>query len=163
MTEHAQNDPLPESLAALAKLLDKHASGTGRITPRPRGLRLSPETRSILEAGVTEAENVGREAVLVEELLIFGNGCYAVGRHEEASESYLTILNDQPSNAEARFNLGLTYLRLRSPQDAVREFTNLLVQQPLLAEAFYQRGNGNDDLGETDQALADYSRAIELS
>ena len=69
---------------------------------------------------MTEAENVGREAVLVEELLIFGNGCYAVGRHEEASESYLTILNDQPSNVEARFNLGLTYLRLLRPPDAVR-------------------------------------------
>jgi tetratricopeptide (TPR) repeat protein len=149
-------------LAALSALLEQYATGTGRINPRPRGARLSEEIRATLEDAVAALENASGELVSPGELLVFGNGCYAIGRHADASEAYLSILANEPSNANARFNLGLAYLRLRSPQDAVREFTDLLVQQPLLAEAFYQRGNGNDDLGQTDRAIADYERAIEL-
>ncbi|MEE3166068.1 MAG: tetratricopeptide repeat protein, partial [Chloroflexota bacterium] len=162
MTDHAQNRGHSNSLADLSALLEQYATGTGRITPRPRGARLSEEIRATLEDAVAALENTFGELVSPEELFIFGNGCYAIGRHADASEAYMSILADEPSNADARFNLGLAYLRLRSPQDAVREFTDLLVQQPLLAEAFYQRGNGNDDLGQTDRAIADYGRAIEL-
>ena len=130
LTEHAQDRPPSESLAALARLLDQHATGAGRITPRPRGSRLSPDIRALLEEEVAVAEG----AVEAGASLIFGNGCYAVGRHADASRVYLAVLEKEPSNADARFNLGLAYLRLRSPEDAVREFTGVLVQDPLLAE-----------------------------
>ena len=162
MTDHTQDIPHPESLAALASLLDQYATGSGRITPRPRGARLSEDVRTMLADAIAAVESAASSAGPAADLLVYGNGCYAVGRHADASGVYLSILEDEPSNAEARFNLGLAYLRLRSPEDAVREFTGLLVQEPLLAEAFYQRGNGNDDLGQTERALADYERAIEL-
>ncbi|GIS94224.1 MAG: hypothetical protein CM1200mP22_14610 [Dehalococcoidia bacterium] len=163
MEEHVQNKPLPESLSVLAELLEQYASGSGRITPRPRGTRLHPETISVLETALATAEVIGKVSKRPEELMVFGNGCYAAGRYEDAANAFLTILHSEPSVSDARFNLGLTYLRLRRPEDAVREFTNLLVQQPWLAEAFYQRGNGNDDIGNIEQALADYTRAIELA
>ena len=105
---------------------------------------------------LTSAEIDGNE-------LVYGNACYALGRHENASEVYRTLLDREPANVDARFNLGLAYLRLRQPDEAVREFTETLVRSPQLAEAYYQRGNAHDDLGEFERALSDYQRAIDLS
>ena len=164
MTEHAQDETSPEvpgSLTALAMLLEQHATGLGRITPRPRGARLGPDVRAMLEEAVTAVESSSKDGVMAEESLVYGNGCYAIGRHADASDVYLAILEKEPSNADARFNLGLTYLRLRNPEDAVREFTDLLVREPFLSEAYYHRGNGHDDLGQVERALEDYGQAIE--
>ena len=160
MSDCARDDSQLESLRILSSLLDRFASGSGRITPRVRGSRLDSDVLLKLEKAVAAVEMVGKSLASPNNLMIFGNGCYAIGRHEDASSAYLKILKDEPANADARFNLGLAYLRLRRPEDAVREFTDLLVQQPMMPEAFYQRGNGNDDLGELDQALADYSLSL---
>ena len=134
MTEHAQDGLASEKLAALAKLLDQHATGLGRITPRPRGARLSPEIRELLEEAVAAVANSLQGSVEgsldTAGSLVYGNGCYAIGRHADAAEVYSAVLEREPSHADARFNLGLVYLRLKIPEYAVREFTELLVRSP---------------------------------
>ena len=72
---------------------------------------------------------------------------------EDAIAVYDRLLDADPSNAAARFNAGLAYLRLREPADAVREFSLLLRQDLTVAEAWYQRGNAYDDVGEGELAL----------
>ena len=126
LPDHAQGCSLSGNLADLASLLDRFASGSGRITPRVRGSRLGADVRAKLEEAVETVEASSDSTLSSDDLLVFGNGCYAVGRHEDASRAYLTILKDEPDNSDARFNLGLAYLRLRNPEDAVREFTDLL-------------------------------------
>ena len=83
----------------------------------------------MLADALAEVESTANGAGQAIDLLVYGNGCYAAGRHADASDVYLSILQDEPSNADARFNLGLAFLRLRSPENAVREFTDLLVQE----------------------------------
>ena len=73
-----------------------------------------------LAAAETAFKDCGDSPPTQGEMLVLANGCYAVGRHSEASDIYQSILEDEPSNADARFNLGLAYLRLGSPEDAVR-------------------------------------------
>ncbi|MCH8831213.1 MAG: tetratricopeptide repeat protein, partial [Chloroflexi bacterium] len=45
--------------------------------------------------------------------LVYGNGCFAVGRYSDAAAVYQGILTLQPDDLDARFNLGLTHLRLK--------------------------------------------------
>ena len=85
--------------------------------------------------------------------LLYGNGCFAVGRYVEASEAFQKALFAEPDDPDARFNLGLSYLRLGRPQEAVSELNAVLEREPLLAEAYYQRGNAYDDLRQRDQAV----------
>ena len=120
LTDRVQDDPHPESLAALARLLEQYSTGSGRITPRPRGSRLSPDVRAILEDALAAVESAANGAIPLGGLLVYGNGCYAVGRHADASNVYLSILENEPANAEARFNLGLAHLA-RGNVDRARE------------------------------------------
>ena len=85
-----------------------------------RGSRLDSDVLLKLEKAVAAVEMVGKSLASPNNLMIFGNGCYAIGRHEDASSAYLKILKDEPANADARFNLVLSYLRLRRPEDSVR-------------------------------------------
>ena len=147
------------SIETLASLLEQFSIGAGRITPGPRGFRLSEEDRILLARAVDSLTNEEIEGAL----LTYGNACFALRRHHDAVSAYRSVLGSEPASIEARFNLGLSQLRLRQPEQAVKEFTETLVRSPQMAEAYYQRGNAYDDLGDVEQALADYSRAIDLA
>jgi len=139
LTDHTQDIPHPESLAALASLLDQYATGSGRITPRPRGARLSEDVRTMLADAIAAVESAASSAGPAADLLVYGNGCYAVGRHADASGVYLSILEDEPSNAEARFNLGLAYLRIITfilVIAAVVQFTEIAIRR--MSPVLYQ-------------------------
>ena len=147
------------TIETLTSLLEEFSIGAGRITPGPRGFRLSEENRLLLAKTVDSLSNEEIQGAM----LTYGNACYALGRHHDAVSAYRTVLGREPVSIEARFNLGLSQLRLRQPEQAVKEFTEALVRSPQLAEAYYQRGNAYDDLGDVEQALSDYSRAIDLA
>ena len=143
-------------LERLSALLAENGVGLGRLTPRPRGGRLSGQVREELERLLAGLETAGA----TETRLLYGNGCFAVNRYAEAGEVYQGILEKEPAHLDARFNLGLAYLRSKRLDEAARQFTAVIERDPTLAEAHYQRGNVHDDLGEHDLALSDYSRAI---
>ena len=100
------------AIKTVASLLEAFSVGVGRITPGPRGSRLSGEPRLLLETAL--------ESVTPDDMdgdpLVYGNACYALGRHDDASNAYRELLARDPANIEARFNLGLTQLRLRQPR-----------------------------------------------
>ena len=143
-------------LDRLSALLAENGVGLGRLTPRPRGGRLSPEAREELEhllAGLEAGE-------AIEASMLYGNGCFAVNRYDQASTVYQRILESEPHHQDVRFNLGLAYLRSKRLEEAARQFTAVIDLNSTLAEAYYQRGNVHHDLGENDLALSDYGHAI---
>ena len=145
----------------LIVLLQNNSIGVTYLTPLPRGGRLRGEAARQIEQtleGLEAATPLGEEALAD---LIFGNGCFAVGRYDVAARVYSRILQEEPDNPAARFNLGLAHLRLKDPARAVTELTVVLEQEPEMAEALYQRGNAYDDLGNPEWAVADYAAAIE--
>ena len=151
--------PRESLLAELAGFLADNGIGLTMLTPRPRGRGLGDGTRDQLQRVLAELE----ASAPAPADLVYGNGCFAVGRYLDATAVYRRILETRPDDSAARFNLGLTLLRERRHREAVDELTSLLAREPQMAEAHYQRGNGNDDLGDHELALGDYARAIELN
>ena len=149
-------DKATELLAQLSGLLAENGIGLERLTPRPRGGRLSGESQQAVERVLDTVESSQASKTN----LVYGNGCFAVGRYVEAAAVYERIAVGQTNCLEAGFNLGLAYLRLRKAKEATAEFTQVIDKDPSLAEAYYQRGNAHDDLGEPDLALTDYGHAI---
>ena len=85
------NDPVQDGLLGrLAGLLEWQGLGTAALTPRPRGGRLhgedAEEVASLLEQ--LAQSDAGLPAGSRPRSLIFGNGCFAIGRYAEALAVY---------------------------------------------------------------------------
>jgi len=94
--------------------------------------------------------------------LIFGNGCFAIGRYDEALAVYQSLADALPGDFAVHFNLGVTCLRRRQPEAAMRALTVALELDAFSPPAYYQRGNARDDMGDGAGALEDYATAIGL-
>ena len=153
-----------ELLSRLAGKLEWHGLGTGVLTPRPRGGRLHGEDAAavaeLLDALATMDDGIptGRSP----HSLMFGNGCFAIGRYPEALAVYQALAGTCPDDFAVHFNLGVTSLRRRRAEDADRSLTMALALDAAYAPAYYQRGNARDDLGDPAGALDDYATAIGL-
>ncbi len=79
-------------LAELGELLIENSIGTARLTPRPRGGRLTGEPRRALEQALASFEDSTTSLAF----LVYGNGCFAVGRYADAAAVYQAILESQP-------------------------------------------------------------------
>ena len=151
-----------ELTGRLVSLLQDYSIGLTYITPGPRGGGLTGLAQERLEEILAALDGVPN----VRQDLVYANGCFFVGRYVKSAAVYSSLLESEPRDQVARFNLGLCYVRLKQPQDAVLEFTQVIKQviqvKPLLTQAHYQRGNVHDDLGEPELALIDYEMAISL-
>ena len=108
------NDPVQDGLLGkLAGLLEWQGLGTAALTPRPRGGRLhgedAEEVASLLEQ--LAQSDAGLPAGNRPRSLIFGNGCFAIGRYAEALSVYQALAGERPNDFAVHFNLGVTYLR----------------------------------------------------
>ncbi|MCY3690401.1 MAG: tetratricopeptide repeat protein, partial [Chloroflexi bacterium] len=165
MNERNNDSAVDKLLGRLAGLLEWQGLGTAALTPRPRGGRLhgadAEEVASLLEElAAADAElPAGRRP----RSLIFGNGCFAIGRYAEALTVYQALVGERPNDFAVHFNLGVTFLRRRQPEEAVRVLTRALELDAFSAPAYYQRGNARDDMGDGDGALDDYATAIGLN
>ena len=153
-----------ELLRRLAELLEWHDLGTGVLTPRPRGGRLQGEDAAAVAAVLDElaAVDEGLPSGRSPRSLIFGNGCFAIGRYPEALAVYQALAGTRPDDFAVQFNLGVTCLRRRRPDDACKAFTTALALDDAYAPAYYQRGNARDDTGDVEGALEDYATAVRL-
>ena len=77
-----------ELLAQLSALLTENGIGVGRLTPRPRGGRLSGEPQQEVERTLDALKADGP----ANSSLIYGNGCFAVGRYSDAAAVFQRIL-----------------------------------------------------------------------
>ena len=88
-------------LGKLAGLLEWQGLGTAALTPRPRGGRLlgeeAEEVSRLLErlADVDAGLPEGRRP----RSLIFGNGCFAIGRYTEALAVYQALAGQRPDDS----------------------------------------------------------------
>ncbi len=148
----------------LAGLLEWHGLGSAALTPRPRGGRLHGEDAAEVAALLDAMAAADAELALGRSMrsLIYGNGCFAIGRYAEALTVYQALAGAQPGDFAAHFNLGVTCLRRREPKEAVKALTGALAIDPFSAPAYYQRGNARDDMGDGIGALADYATAVGL-
>ena len=69
-----------------------------------------------------------------------GIAYYALGRLEEALESYSRSLELEASESDALYNRGLVYQDLSRPSEAIADFSAVLAANPGDASARFQRG-----------------------
>lgn len=85
------------------------------------------------------------------------------GRFERAFELYDRILEVAPDNATAPFSKGFILLEyLQEYDSAVTYFTQAADLYPGYFQAYYNRGLALESLDRSDEALADYNRALSL-
>ena len=132
----------------LVRALEECGYGTAMLTPPPRGGTLQGEPARKMYDLLEAAENEGAIGSLV-----YANCCFALGRYEQAERGYRGLLAQDARDATARFNLALALLRQKTLHDAVREFDSLIAQEPSLREAYYQRGNARDEMGDVRTGL----------
>ena len=99
----------------LIVLLQDHAIGVAYLTPLPRGGRLRGTAAREMESALDGLASSSPDGIEVSEDRVYGNGCFAVGRYADAARVYARILAQEPEDLIARFNLGLSLLRLKKP------------------------------------------------
>lgn len=82
---------------------------------------------------------------------------------EKAIEVYNDLLDIDPRNAPTKHNIGYTYLfKLNDPGKAIAYFTDALLDDQTLVNAYYHRGYAYEKTGKKDLAIKDYKKALEL-
>lgn len=85
------------------------------------------------------------------------------GRFEEAFDHYERILEIDDQNAAAAFNIGYIHLEyLQNYDSAIVAFTQACDLYPGYFQAFYNRGLSYESLGDSENALKDYNRALAI-
>lgn len=85
-----------------------------------------------------------------------------LGRLEEASEDYRTVIALDPNYAEYHFEYAGLLRRLGHQQQALDEYTLAMRLTPPFVELYYNRGDLRAVTGDVDGALADFGYALEL-
>ncbi len=84
-------------------------------------------------------------------------------QYNKAIEKYTSILQLEPKNKYAHYNLGYIHLvHLRVFDVAIRHFSDAIMCDPTYAEAYYNRGYSYELSGNVMAARNDYKKALEI-
>ncbi|HMT30292.1 MAG TPA: tetratricopeptide repeat protein, partial [Bacteroidia bacterium] len=82
---------------------------------------------------------------------------------DKAIQDYTTIVQLNPNNKNAHFNLGYIHqIYLKVYPEAVKHYTNAIAADPKYAEAFYNRGLCLEFMGNYPDAKTDFKMALTL-
>ncbi|HET7085256.1 MAG TPA: tetratricopeptide repeat protein [Rhizomicrobium sp.] len=121
-------------------------------------LRLRQGRHSEALALIEAALRIDRRCVPV--ILNYADILSALGRWDEALQSYDRLLVLAPDNAQALNHRGIALRRLGRPADAVRSFDRALRAQPDFPAALSNRGAALHDLDRFEDALMNYDAAL---
>jgi tetratricopeptide (TPR) repeat protein len=85
------------------------------------------------------------------------------GNYPKAFAAYKDIVNREPDNADAFYDMGIMYLELDSMDAAHKHFDLCVKRDPLFVKAYYYRGVASEEKGDKAAALADYTQANKMS
>ena len=91
-----------------------------------------------------------------------GRAYLRAGRFREAAVDFQRVLDQRPQDFWPNFYQGLCAYRLGQFHDALAAFRTCIALAPDSAECYYNRARVAEALGRSDQAMHDYSRALEL-
>jgi tetratricopeptide (TPR) repeat protein len=85
------------------------------------------------------------------------------GDYPAALKDYSVLVNRDPANPAFMYGRGYTYLMLEKYGNAIEDFSKVIDQAPLFADAYNNRGVAFDRSDLRQKALSDYLIAISLS
>ncbi|MBR3637621.1 MAG: tetratricopeptide repeat protein [Lachnospiraceae bacterium] len=117
-------------------------------------------------ASFDEAEHAGENAVYIHR----GRGIayMSQNRYDEAAKSFEEALHADGSvptdvDYDINFYLGVCYYKLGRYEESVDRFSAILALKEKNVDAYVERGTAYLALGKTDEATADFDRAVELA
>ncbi|MBK7855429.1 MAG: tetratricopeptide repeat protein [Bacteroidetes bacterium] len=96
---------------------------------------------------------------------LYGRGLWYQDHSEinKAIQDYTSIIQLNPKNKNAHFNLGYIHQSLLKVYDeAAKHYTRAIEADPSYVEAYYNRGVCYETLGNISMARVDYEKAIEI-
>jgi tetratricopeptide (TPR) repeat protein len=83
--------------------------------------------------------------------------------YNRAMEDYSTLLQIEPNNKDAHYNLGYIHLvYLKVYDQAIKHFTDAINSDPYFVQAYYNRGLCYEYLGDIAAAARDYKHALSI-
>ena len=77
-------------------------------------------------------------------------------------ESYDKAIQIKPNFAEAYYNRGNAFLKLKKIESAIASYDKAIQIEPNSAEIYYHRSQALQQVGKLDDALQGYSKAIQI-
>ena len=73
------------------------------------------------------------------------------------------VLFLKPDDTVANFNKGVVYDALNETWQAIKEYDTVIVKDPKLAKAYYNRGAAFERVEKYDEAIEDFVKATQLN
>ncbi|USR91129.1 tetratricopeptide repeat protein [Phormidium yuhuli AB48] len=99
----------------------------------------------------------------VDELFERGNAAQSEGRYEDAERTWRRVLEIDPNNVAAYYNLGNALSDQGKLDEAIAAYNRAIQLNPEYANAYNNLGLALYDQGKLDEAIAAYNRAIQLN
>ena len=98
----------------------------------------------------------------VDSIIIRGNDYMSAGHPEKAIEEYTSALKYDPKNAGLYLQRGIANGILGMTSESLSDLNNCIAINPNISEAYYSRAKVYEIQDKKDQAIKDYSKAIDL-
>jgi len=121
---------------------------------------LEPSTQSI-ELG--EVEGGGYQTQEISELFRQGTSAYANNDFKTGITFFNKIIEENPEDPRAYYNLGIGYFRLNKFPEAIKAFSGAINISPMDSLAIQFRGRVYYMMGNFKSSLEDYKRVVELT
>jgi tetratricopeptide (TPR) repeat protein len=150
------------ALARLTMIVDRH-NNLAYLRPAPP-IPFQPADPSTPAGNWTVSSNV---QLTMEPLFVFSRGGQAMsaflnGDYPAAIADFTSILEQEPTNADAYSYRGYAKLAQNDLSGALTDFDQAIALDPTNTDALYRRATTEQIQGNFNQALADYNKAIAL-
>ncbi len=95
------------------------------------------------------------------DLIESGNAALARRDFDEALADFDSVLDAQPESVRARERRAATFLQVKKFEQAINDCNAALKIDGKFASAYFTRGLAERDLGDTDKALEDFTKAVD--
>ena len=143
----------------------RKSGGDGQKPGEPSTSKKLPRNRSMLILGavalIALAVLTSPRDVSVQAKLEQGVSAYKAGRTNEARELYLEVLQRDPQNAVANFNLGVAAQEANQTSEAEKYYREALDKEPDFVAALYNYAILMEEQGKYDLSEQAYRRILE--
>jgi tetratricopeptide (TPR) repeat protein len=150
----------------LAFQFEKKQAGSmsGKITPQQmeKNGSISPSDKRWKAVQAKEKHQKSRLPDSEQTPLAQANFYLLMGRYDEATRAYVTIIGENPDLAEARYGLGVSYAKGRRYEAAIKELKQAVRLAPEYAEAHHILGLVYLSSGNRDAAMTQYRILVDL-
>jgi predicted O-linked N-acetylglucosamine transferase (SPINDLY family) len=95
-------------------------------------------------------------------LNLLGASSQAIGKYEEAINSYNRAIRVSPNDSGLRYNIALAFQNIGRPDSAIKNYNKAIQIKPDYAEAYNNLGSVLAEMMQPNEAIKNYNKAIQI-